>query len=111
MIGEKIIEQKPINLAQVKQLLSDRKKEKDLTYEQDITFKYAKKFSKLSFAQAKKLETDLTKEEGLSKETIVKIVDVLPTKKEKLQLLIPKDTVLNDASLQKVLDLCKKYSK
>ncbi len=45
MIGEKIIEKKPVNLTEVKQLLAGKKKEKDLSYEQDLTMKYAKKFS------------------------------------------------------------------
>jgi len=111
MIGEKILDKRPINLTEVKQLLAERKKEKDLSYEQDITLKYAKKFSKLSLANAKKLELELKQVEGLSQEVIVKLIDVLPMKKEKLQLLIPKETVLNEASLQKVLALCNKYRK
>ncbi len=111
MIGEKFINQKPVNLAEVKQLLADRKKEKDLTYEQDITLKFAKKFSKLSLINAKKLQTDLEKIEGLNPETVTKIIDILPEKKEKLQLLIIKETVLNEVDLQKILSLCKKYRK
>ena len=111
MIGEKFINQKPVNLAEVKQLLSDRKKEKDLTYEQDITLKFAKKFSKLSLTNAKKLQAALEKIEGLDSETVTKIIDILPDKKEKLQLLIVKETVLNEVDLQKILSLCKKYRK
>jgi len=111
MIGEKLIEQKPVSLTEVKELLSERKKEKDLSYEQDLTLKYAKKFSKTSLAQAQKLESELREIEGLDQETAVKISDILPEKKEKLQLLIPKEAVLNEAELQKILDLCKKYRK
>ena len=111
MIGEKFIDQKPVNLSEVKQLLSDRKKEKDLTYEQDITLKFAKKFSKLSLTNAKKLQIELEKIEELDPETITKIIDLLPEKKEKLQLLIVKETVLNEVDLQKILSLCKKYRK
>ncbi len=111
MIGEKVIEKKPVNLTEVKQLLAGKKKEKDLSYEQDITLKYAKKFSKLSLSQAKKLESELKKLEGLLPAMIVKIVDVLPEKKERLQLLIAKEAVLNEASMQKIVDLCKKYRK
>lgn len=111
MIGERFINQKPVNLAEVKQLLADRKKEKDLTYEQDITLKFAKKFSKLSLVNAKKLQVELEKIEGLDPETVTKIIDILPDKKEKLQLLIVKETVLNEVDLQKILFLCKKYRK
>lgn len=111
MIGEKLIEKKPVTLAEVKQLLAERKKEKDLSYEQDITLKYAKKFSKLSLTQAEKLKTGLKAIEGLSDEIIVKLIDMLPDKKERLQLVIPKETVLDEATLQKILALCKKYKK
>ena len=111
MIGEKLIDQKPITLAEVKQILSERKKEKELSYEQDLTLKYAKKFSKVTMTQAEKLVNALKEVEALDPATIVKIVDILPVKKEKLQLLIPKDMVLNEADLQKILELCKKYKK
>jgi len=111
MIGEKTLDKRPVTLAEVKQLLAERKKEKDLSYEQDITAKYAKKFSKISLAQALKLKAELKAIEGLSEEIIVKLVDMLPDKKERLQLLIPKETVLDEASLQKIVELCKKYRK
>lgn len=111
MIGEKLIGQKPISLTGVKQILSERKKEKELSYEQDLTLKYAKKFSKLTIAQAEKLVDALKEVEALDPVTTVKILDILPDKKEKLQLLIPRETILNDAEMQKVLDLCKKHNK
>jgi DNA-directed RNA polymerase subunit F len=111
MIGEKLISQKPVSLADVKQLLADRKKDKDLSYEQDITLKYAKRFGKISLANAEKLEGELKGIEGLNPETITKVIDILPDKKEKLQLLIPKDVVLNEEAMQKMLDLCRKYGK
>ena len=111
MIGEKVLEHKPVTLAEVKQLLSERKKEKDLSYEQDLTLKYSKKFSKLSLAQAEKLVSELKGMGGLDNETIVKIVDFLPQKKEVLQLILPKEVVLDEASMQKILDLCKKLKK
>ena len=111
MIGEKLIDQKPITLAEVKQILSERKKEKELSYEQDLTLKYAKKFSKVTMTQAEKLVNALKEVEALDPATIVKIVDILPVKKEKLQLLIPKDMVLNEADLQKILGLFKKNKK
>ncbi len=111
MIGEKTLGKRPITLAEVKELLTERKKEKDLSYEQDITLKYAKKFSKVNEKQAEKLKEELKGIEGLTDELKVKIIDMLPAKKEILQLVIPKETVLDEASQQKILDLCKKYRK
>jgi len=111
MIGEKIIERKPVALAEVKELLKERKGEKDLSYEQDLTLKYAKKFSKTNISQSGKLNSELVKIDGLDSETIVKIVDLLPVTKERLQLLIPKEIVLDQASMDKILELCKKFKK
>ncbi len=111
MIGEKLLHQKPVSLNEVKQLLSERKKEKDLGYEQDLTLKYSKKFSKLSVASSEKLQAELRKIVGLSDAVVVKIVDILPEKKEILQLFLPKDSKLNEQTLQKILLLVKKYKK
>lgn len=111
MIGEKIVEQKPVTLAEVKDLLSARKKEKDLSYEQDLAFKYSKRFSHASLTQTKKLYSELKGIKGLDKETTTKVIDLLPVKKEVLQLLLTKESALDDASMQKILDLCSKYKK
>lgn len=111
MIGEKLLEKRPVSLAEVKELISERKKDKDLSYEQDLTAKYAKRFAKVSLAQAKKLESDLKEIEGLNEELVVKIIDILPEKKEKLFLLMPKEVVLGEASLLKIVELCKKHRK
>lgn len=111
MIGERLLEKRLVTLAEVKELISDRKKDKDLSYEQDLTAKYAKRFAKVSVSQAEKLTQDLKEIEGLNEELIVKIIDILPEKKEKLLLLIPKEVALSEASLQKILDLCKKHRK
>ncbi len=111
MIGEKILHQKPVTLNEVKQLLSARKKEKDLSYEQDLTLKYAKRFSKLSPANAEKLYAELRKVVGLSDAQAAKIVDLLPEKKEIVQMMFPKDSKVNDATFEKILSLCRKFRK
>ena len=48
MIGEEILESKSITLAEIAELLKERKKEKELSYEQEHALKYAKAFSKIS---------------------------------------------------------------
>lgn len=111
MIGVKVLEKRPVTLAEVKQLLSERKKGKDLSYEQDLTYKYSKKFAKVSPAQAEKLREELASVEGLNDVTVTKIIDLLPEKKEVLQLVIPKEVLVDEAGLNSILGLCKKYRK
>jgi DNA-directed RNA polymerase subunit F len=111
MIGEKLIEQKPVSLVEVKRLLESRKKERELNYEQDIALKYARKFAHVSPKEAEKVVEKLSEIDSLSPQLIVKIVDLLPTKKEVLELLVPKGSAIPEEDLAKVLDITRKYGK
>ena len=109
MIGEKILEQRPASLKEVDGLLVERKKEKELTYEQDLTLKYSKKFSKLTDAKYKKIVKDLSTVEGLEDELIVKIIDIVPADKNILDLLLEKHT-LSDEVKKQILEITSKYT-
>lgn len=108
MIGEKILEQRPASLKEVEELLAERKKEKELTYEQDLTLKYAKKFSKLTTAKYKKIVKDLSSVEGLTDDLIVKIIDIVPADKNILDLLFEKHSV-SDETKKQILEITSKY--
>ena len=111
MIGEKLIEKKLVTLGEVKEILSARKKEKELNYEQDIALKYAKKFSKLTTKQAEKVREELSKIESLTDDLVVKIMDLLPIKKETVELVIPKGGEVGEEDIKKILEITKKYNK
>ncbi len=112
MIGQGLVEEKPITLSEVKVLLAAKKKDSELNYEQDIAIKYAKKFSKLTPKETEKAKADLSAIESLNEETVVKIIDILPTKKEVLDLIVAKSSpVIPEEDLAKVLEITKKYSK
>lgn len=111
MLGEKIIEMKPLSLLQVRELLEARKGEKDLTYEQDVTLKYAKKFAKLSPAKAEKLLAELKEVPSVDDEFAIKICDIMPGSKEVLELLVPKGLSFDAANSGKVLEIVAKYAK
>jgi DNA-directed RNA polymerase subunit F len=111
MIGEELIEEKPVSLAKVKGILSERKKDKELNYEQDIALKYAKKFAKTTPKQTEKLEAELSAIKSLTPELITKIIDVLPSQKEVMEMLVPKNADIPEEDLAKALELTKKYSK
>ena len=106
-----MIEKKPVTLLEVKEILSARKKEKELNYEQDIALKYSKKFSKLTAKQAEKVREELSKIESLTDSLIVKIMDLLPTKKETVELVIPKGVEIGEEDINKILEITKKYNK
>ncbi len=110
MIGEKMVEEKPITLFQVKELLKARKKEKELTYEQDQTYKYASTFSKLPKAKTAKLLGELEKLETISEELAIKLVDVMPTEEETINLFREKKDEVSEEDLKAALELLKKFA-
>ena len=111
MIGEQLIERKFLNLVEVKDLLAKRKKEKELTYEQDMALKYSKQFAKLTPAMAHKAMKELMELEGMADETAIKVVDILPTEMPLLKMLVPKEAKISEGSLAKALEISQKYAK
>lgn len=111
LIGEQLIDRKTVSLADVKDLLVKRKKEKELTYEQDMALKYSKQFCKLTVAQTKKMIHELKEFEGITEDLAIKIADLTPTELPVLKLLIPKEIKIADDVLNKVLEISLKFSK
>jgi len=109
MIGEKTVEEKPITMHRVKELLKERKKEKELTYEQDQTYKYASTFSKLPNAKTQKLLEELKKLESISEELAIKFVDTMPMEEEVIKLIPDKKDEVSEEDLKAALELIKKF--
>lgn len=111
MAEGKIISMRPVSLQEVKEILTERKSEKELGYEQEITMKYVEKFSKLTKKQAEDLVKKLKEIEFLKdrEELIYQLVNALPTKIEQAKLFLTKDIEASDDDLNKVVELTKKY--
>jgi DNA-directed RNA polymerase subunit F len=110
MVESKLIEMKPLSLYEVKEIIKDKKGEKELNYEQEITMKYVDKFSKLTKKQTEDLLEKLDEIEVLKESTEIKyqIVAALPTSIEQVKLFMPKDKEVSDEDLKKILELTKK---
>jgi DNA-directed RNA polymerase subunit F len=111
MLEEKLIEKKPIVLAEVKELLRERAKEGELSYEQQVTLKYADKFAKLSKTKTLKLLEELKKIEGMSEELAVKLTDLMPESLEVLSLVIPKNLEFSEEKKKEILKVIKEFLK
>lgn len=109
MMEEKLLDKKIIPLAEVKELLRERAKEGELTYEQGLTLKYAEKFSHLTKAKAEKLLEELRKIDGMNEETAIRLVDILPDSKELLLLALPKGSKIHVEKHDEIIKLIKKY--
>lgn len=111
MIGKKVISSQNANLSEVKEILSERQKQGDLTYEQQQAFDYSKKFSKLAHSKAEKLAEELKQIEGLDEDFITKALDVLPTDLDTAKLVSYKSGTVTEDKLKQVVELASKYAK
>ena len=105
MLGRKVEGTKPVSLPHVRAILEQRAGEPDFGYEQQMSLDYARKFAKLTPADADKLAADLAEFEALKPETITKLVDILPAHLSTLQAILAKDRItLSPDKLAKALD-------
>jgi len=98
-------------LGEVKELLKERKKEKELTYEQEQAYKYASTFAKLTKKQREKLFAELIQIDSITDELAIKIVDIMPAEIEIMKLIPGKEDEVKEDDLEKAFELVKKYIK
>ena len=112
MIGKKMISAKNVPLFQVKEILAERHKEGELTYEQQQAFDYSKKFSKLTPAKGEKLLSELQSIDGLDDDFITKAIDIMPADLNTAKLLLYKGGAsVSDETLKQVVEVVSKYAK
>ena len=107
----KVVSMKPVALHEVKEVLKGRKTDKELNYEQDLTFKFVEKFGKLTEKQTNDL-LEALKEISFLKENELfryEIANLIPTRVEQLQLMLPKGVAPTEDELKQVIELTKKF--
>ncbi len=111
MIGKKVVSMQNVALFEVKETLTERNKEGELTYEQQQAFDYAKKFCKITPAKGEKLLKELKEIEGLDEDFVTKAVDMLPQDIDTARLISYKGSAITDERLKQVVELTAKYAK
>lgn len=98
-----IIEEKPLTLSEVYELIKDNEKSEEIK-------KFIKSFTKMPIEKALEIKEELKKANIIKlKDThIAKIVDFLPKDAIELNKII-KDVSLDADETQKILDITKKY--
>jgi DNA-directed RNA polymerase subunit F len=100
----KIVKSRPASIAEVKELLEERKKDKELEYEQAQAAEHAEKFSRWTTSEADKTADGLVKKGVVDRETAVKLVDVSPKYNETLKAIIAKNKIeMNEEDAAEVL--------
>jgi DNA-directed RNA polymerase subunit F len=110
MIGKETEGETAVSLNDVKRILDDRKKGKELTYEQQLAYEHAKRFTPLEKGKEDKLRKALA-EFGLSDRSVIKIIDILPKSAMTLrQILVHENKTFDDAEVVKILAAVKENS-
>jgi len=108
MTNVKIIEEKPVMMAEVRDELSKiQKKSGELNFRANKTHAYLQEFSKLSLPKAKELSgiVEGLKIPRLKEEHIVKIIDTLPKHPEEVKNLLSGYTItISKESAKKIAD-------
>ena len=105
-----VTNEEPITIEEAKKILERRKNEGDLSYEQNITYEYLKKMSKLSDKKVEELRNALQEIEILKPRHIVKIIDILPDTEEEVKLIFEKETTnLKKDAIAKIVEIVKKF--
>lgn len=104
--------EKPTSSIEVKKILAQKAKEKELSYEQKNALLYLRKFCKLPGQKASRMINELTKVEKLNDRQIINIVNLLPQDLDDLRLLFANERViLSEDEKKQVLDIVKQFSK
>lgn len=107
-----VFEEKPVTLAEVKDILKKRESEGELTYVQQVTLDYANKFCKYALEDALKLKDDIVSKFKLSEITAIQIVNLStpPTSTLELNLILDKEpTTLTEDQKSELIAIIKEY--
>ncbi|MFT4297660.1 MAG: RNA polymerase Rpb4 [Candidatus Woesearchaeota archaeon] len=109
----KIINEKPITMAEVREELAKiQKKNKELNFRANKTYTYLQEFSKLSSNKTKELisKVESLKIPRLKEDHIVKIADTLPKYPEEVKALLSGFTItLTNENAKKIAEAVKSF--
>lgn len=105
-----VLDEEDVSMIDAKKIMEERKKERDLVYEQKICLEYLEKVSKLSAARLRNMVDELSKIAILKPRYIALIVNVLPDTEEEVVALFSKErTNLKKEEIKQIVDIVKKY--
>lgn len=106
MIGKETKQSEPVSISEVAQILEERK-EKELSYEQQVALEHAKKFA-ITKAQHEKARKALEALDVLDKRTLLKVLDIMPRNAMLLrQVLAQTRKSYDDETVNKILAITK----
>lgn len=110
MIGDEVQKEEPVSFSEALEILKDRKKEKELEFEQRLAYDYVQKFSQLSPKKTKEMMKELLEIEKIRKHQAVILANNMPETKQDIRLIFAKErTSLQEETIEKILDTIDSY--
>lgn len=107
-----LAEEQDVSMIEAKRILEDRKKQRDLVYEQKICLEYLEKVPKLTQAQLKNVIEEMQGITILKPRYIALILNVLPDTEEEVEMLFSKErTNLKKEEIKQIVEIVRKYKK
>lgn len=107
-----VVAEEDVSTHEAKRMLEDRKKERDLVYDQKICLEYLEKISNLSATQMKSLVEELSAITILKPRYLALITSMLPDTEEEVEMLFSKErTNLKKEEIKKIVEIVKKFKK
>jgi len=112
MIGKKLLSKEPLPLSEVEEIIKKQEKAGELTYEQNLTKDYCKKFNKLKKAEVKALVKTLAALDNVDEKNAVILANLMPLKAEEIQLIFAKEHfIISEAEIKSILEALDKFRK
>jgi len=103
-------DKKYLTLAEVKDVITDRQDEGELTAEQKLALEHSQKFARIDTKKAKKLVKELLELGFVSEVNAVKITDIMPTHADDVRLIFSKERAsVEKKDIEKILSVVEKY--
>lgn len=107
-----ILSEDDISVVEAKRILEERKKERDLVYEQKICLEYLEKIPKLTPRQAEDLAEELAKIPVMKPRYISLVISLLPDTEEEVEAIFSKErTNLKKEEVKLIAEIVSKAKK
>ena len=101
-----------ISMHEAKRIMEERKKQRDLVYDQKICLEYLEKVSRMTPTQIKNLTEELEKVPILKQRYIALILNVMPDTEEEVEALFSKERInLKKEEIKQIVDILAKFRK
>src|SRR3990167_6855000 len=101
-----ILSEEDINVVDAKQILDQRKKERDLVYEQKICHDYLEKVCKVSPSKVENMMQDLSKIAIMKPRYTALIISMFPDTEEEVEVLFSKErTNLKKEEVKQIVEI------